>query len=470
MYKTIIALAAFMLATALSSAAANTPAMSRSSFAAASGFAKSFPRSEPVLIKRRPSAPSCQSDSAFLNQWAAETREDLPETHSIYEMTDARSYCPSGCEVDFPDTYLAITASMPGHTKADVPFNQVVEDMRTLFAGDYCETEGRERNLIVRFHVSDRNGVLVANTLVEPNDCPANRGTASSQHSPAHGAAPNNARSSEKVPVSAKLSLQSGIQPGANGRNRLPINKSDPAATVDKLNPAVAIYLEVKFSDGTSSDASDYNEHSARNIIFDDTSGDPDDLIEVIYWDVENNPKLGKYAGQLTSTGKGTGTATLKVSFRNAPNVRASVPVEVVSGSAANRATAPGSSNAGTSSSRSDSDYLNGWAAEVRVDLPETLGEFQLIDAQSQCPKGCQEQLDPGMGHELALTVSTDRYSSRDDFQGQVVPALKPLLLPAYCDDEGMRRGVMLTVFVLDSDGRQINNFFVRPSDCGGAR
>ncbi|MGK0391762.1 MAG: hypothetical protein ACI94Y_004529 [Maribacter sp.] len=138
--------------------------------------------------------------------------------------------------------------------------------------------------------------------------------------------------SSAKVPVSADLGLQSGIQTGANGRNRLPLNRNDPAYTVEGLSIITAIYLDVQFSDGTSIDFPNYQREYADNIIFDDTSRDPNDIIKIIWWDRDsNNPSLGKYAAQLTSTGKGVGSAYLKMSLRDAPHVTASVLVEVVS-------------------------------------------------------------------------------------------------------------------------------------------
>lgn len=143
---------------------------------------------------------------------------------------------------------------------------------------------------------------------------------------------PNN-NSQAKIPAAANLSLQSGIQAGANGRNRIPINRTDPAYTVQKLDISPAIYLDVTFPDGTKAGPHDYKKNFASNIIFDDKSGDPNDLIKVLYWNIDpNNPQRGKYAAQVTSTGKGTGTAYLKVSFRNAPDVTSTVAVEVVSG------------------------------------------------------------------------------------------------------------------------------------------
>ena len=135
-----------------------------------------------------------------------------------------------------------------------------------------------------------------------------------------------------KVPVSARLSLQSGIQPGANGENRLPLGPNDRAYTVDFLDLYPAIYLDVTFEDGTTGGPNHYHRKFAGNVVFDDVSGDPNDLIRVSYWDIDNgNPELGQFGAQLTTTGNGTGMAELRVSFKNAPGVSTSVPVEVVS-------------------------------------------------------------------------------------------------------------------------------------------
>ena len=71
----------------------------------------------------------------------------------------------------------------------------------------------------------------------------------------------------------------------------------------------------------------------ADNVIIDDVSGDPYDLIKVVQWPVsDNNPHGPQFVGQLTSTGRGTGTANLLLSFMNAPGVTASIAITVVSG------------------------------------------------------------------------------------------------------------------------------------------
>lgn len=123
-------------------------------------------------------------------------------------------------------------------------------------------------------------------------------------------------------PVFATLGLQS---------YDLPISTQDKAFTVQGLDKNPAIYLDVEFSDG-SVGGKDYQQYWAENIVFDDVSGDPYNLIEVVYWDIDSSdPGLGKYAAQLTSTGNGVGTAELYVSFRDAPHVTASVTANVVS-------------------------------------------------------------------------------------------------------------------------------------------
>ncbi len=138
---------------------------------------------------------------------------------------------------------------------------------------------------------------------------------------------------SGKIPVSAELSLQSSIQQGANGLNRLAINANDAAHTVRKLMLSPAIYLDVTFSDGSTAGPHDYKKDFNNNVVFDDVSGDPNNLIEVSWWNIDyDNPSKGKYAAQLKSTGNGVGTAYLKVSFKDAPNVVSQVKVEVVSG------------------------------------------------------------------------------------------------------------------------------------------
>jgi hypothetical protein len=91
-----------------------------------------------------------------------------------------------------------------------------------------------------------------------------------------------------------------------------------------------AIYLDITFEDGATAGPHHYHKKFADNVIFDDVSGDPNDLIEVVYWPIDDNtPARGAFAAQVTSTGRGTGTAELLVSFRNAPSVVERVTVEV---------------------------------------------------------------------------------------------------------------------------------------------
>jgi len=125
------------------------------------------------------------------------------------------------------------------------------------------------------------------------------------------------------APASAVLDLQA---------YRIPLSYNDPAGSQQGVMYNPAIYLDVTMSDGSPYDGQ-YHVEIADNVIFDDVSGDPYDLIEVEYWDIENgNPAAGQFAAQLSATGRGTGTATLFVGFQDAPGVTAEVTVEVVTG------------------------------------------------------------------------------------------------------------------------------------------
>lgn len=375
---------------------------------------------------------TAMTNEAFMERWENEMRTQLPVKIGDYEIF--RANAPNKVENYF-------------YTEARMPLSGSRSNIRTQAASlkadlvsDYCKSEASQRKITVVLTFRDNTTTSFSDNL-NPNDCSANTGQG------------NNANQAI-VPVSMELSLQSGIQAGANGQNRIPINRNDPAAVQGLLsNPA--IYVDVTFSDGTKIGPHDYQKKFADNLIFDDVSGDPNDLIQVSYWDIDsNNPQRGKYAAQLASTGKGTGTAYLKVSLRNAPNVTASVPVTVVSG------------NTTTATRQTDVQYLNSWAAEVRVGLPQSIGDFQLTDAMSQCPNGCQEQLDPDGGNELALIFKTQRYTAGINKIEEIIPVLKPILLPEYCKQVGNQRNISLVVFVLDKNDRQINNFFVNPKDC----
>lgn len=246
-----------------------------------------------------------------------------------------------------------------------------------------------------------------------------------------------------KLPVSAKLSLQS---------DRIPMSRNDPAYTVQKLDILPAILLDVTFSDGSKAGPYDYKKNFASNVVFDDQSGDPNDLIRVSYWDVDsNNPQRGKYAAQLTSTGNGTGTAYLKVSFRNAPNVTAAVQVNVVSGKTM------------TVSRQTNAQYLESRAAEVRAGLPQMVGNFQMTNSFALCPAGCQVT--------TTLTYLLLQFNATGNQQNmpiaEVERSLKPILLQQYCQSETRSRNLILgVVFSNRGPNADFNNFWVYPKDC----
>ena len=137
------------------------------------------PRVVQPRVTQQPRQRQMMSPNAqFLNDWAVTTRSSAPLTIDIFQVDNIYSKCPSGCEVDFADTFLAFELTMPRHTKFSMPFNQVVQRVTSVFAPGYCtETAAVNRKINARFMVSDMNGDLVASTLVEPNDCVALSGS-----------------------------------------------------------------------------------------------------------------------------------------------------------------------------------------------------------------------------------------------------------------------------------------------------
>ncbi len=133
------------------------------------------------------------------------------------------------------------------------------------------------------------------------------------------------------LPVDVRLSLWDDAAPQQDGEYKLPIGEDDAASLTQQLQVAPELRLAGTLTDGTALPA-DYLMDAADNVVFDDVVGDPDDLIRVVYEDVDpGDLEGGRYARALTATGKGVGQAELSVSLLDAPGVTASLRVEVVS-------------------------------------------------------------------------------------------------------------------------------------------
>lgn len=257
---------------------------------------------------KRPAANP--SEIRYLNDWSTAIRKHLPRTVGVLQLQNAFSSCPQGCEETFPDTYLAIEATMPGYTSAEVPPEMLFKYVVDRFGGDYCRSDGKKQNLTVRFLIRDRNGKLAADTGVGPSDC---------------------------------------------------TSKTLYAPVVDW------------FLDGTA-------------------------------------PK-------------------------SAPPI----------------------------SKETNARFLNGWAADVRLGLPQMLGPYKLTDAWSRCPNGCQESDTPEYLLLRFEAASTQRDTPIDDLKS----SLMPYLLPVYCDSGAVPRKTGLGVFFYNrGSGADYNNFWVEPGDC----
>jgi len=269
--------------------------------------------SQPTAPPSRPVQPppiqqkqaSTGSDAKFLNDWAAEARASTASTIDIFEITRIASRCPAGCEDVFPDTYLGFFMTMPRHTKGDMSFESLVSRVTSVFSSMYCaKTEAVNRKIIARFIIDDMRGTRSANTLVQPSDC-----ASSSYNRPVQ--APPVPRQQAVVAVPVAVRMYSWNEALAQHPN------------IGKVY-TTPIWLDVTMSDGTAYTRIEYEEKYPNNIVFDDISGDPNNLIEVY-----RNNKFNQRRW-VRPTGRGmAGIATLKVSFRNTPNVAASFRVTV---------------------------------------------------------------------------------------------------------------------------------------------
>lgn len=374
------------------------------------------------------SSPLVLTNEAFMERWESEIQAHLPIKYGDDEIF--RASAPNSLE-----DYFYTSVRTPNQNNVNV--RAQANALKAGLLSEYCKSEAFQRKITVVLGFTFSNNDTFGESL-SPNDCVS-------------------APVQKKVPISMELSLQTGIQTGANGRNRIPISRNDPANDIEGegilWNPA--IYLDVTFSDGTKIGPHDYLKNFAGNLIFDDVSGDPNDLIEISWWDVDpNNPQLGKFAAQLASTGKGVGTAYLKVSLRDNPSVNSSVKVEIVSG--ANQ----------KAKAKTNVQFLNDWAAEIRVDLPEMVGVYKLIDAKSWCPNSeCDYSGASGSFNPHMRLIFDAAPNQRSVPTAEIERNLKPVLLEVYCQTESIPRNLNLNIIFQNRDVTPYN-FWVYPADC----
>ncbi|MFT5484717.1 MAG: hypothetical protein ACI9GW_003385 [Halieaceae bacterium] len=247
------------------------------------------------------------------------------------------------------------------------------------------------------------------------------------------------------TPASAVLSLESGAESG----NRIPIGPDDPNPEGLLVKPA--IMLTMTFVDGSEWGIYYQNVHK-DTVVFDDVSGDPNDLIKVIYSD----NGIGAW---LAATGNGVGTAQLKVSFSNAPGVTASVAVEVVD---TEPKPVPVIQQVAVNPR---AEFLNGWAARQRGNLsfPHTADVFQVSQIYSRCSSGC-EMVYPS--EDILIVMGMPDYAQTDISMEEVDARVGHLFLAGYCGGEGKKENALLSFAVGDKYGARIANTTFNPVDC----
>ncbi len=249
------------------------------------------------------------------------------------------------------------------------------------------------------------------------------------------------------IPASAKMRVMGD----ENGTSRIPLNRHADRQEGIFISPA--LYLEVTFkNDGRSGPF--YQDEAPDNVIFDDVSGDPDDIIKLVN---TPNAKGAETPGQVTATGNGVGTAYINVSFRNAPGVTASVAVEVVDTGPKPLAVNP---RAG---------FLNEWAAQQRGanSFPYKNDIFDISQIYSRCPAGCEMV---SADEDILIVMGLPDYAQTDVSMADVDERVKLIFQAGYCAGDGKRENATMRFAVGDKYGARVANTTFTPVNCQAAQ
>ncbi len=235
-----------------------------------------------------------------------------------------------------------------------------------------------------------------------------------------------------------------------NGLSRIPLNRY--SENPEKLLISPAIYLNVTFANGSKSNAH-YHLQAPDNVIFDDTSGDLNDLIKLVYTPGPNGTEI---PGQVTATGNGVGIAELKVSFRNRPGLSASIYVEIVD-------TQPAVTQQVTTNPRAE--FLNIWAAEQRAghSFPYSVDVFKISQIYSRCPAGCEMVY---QNEDVLIVMGMPDYAKSDVSMAEIDKRVSDIFLPSYCSSDNKKDNTILSFAVGDKYGARIVNTTFKPVDC----
>ncbi|MCM3902252.1 MAG: hypothetical protein ND866_11145 [Pyrinomonadaceae bacterium] len=124
----------------------------------------------PNVAQTTPSQPVSQ-DAQFLNDFAAATRKDRGKTIANVELTDARSYCSAGCQINNATSFLGITARTPNQAKQNVSIGQLEQSVKPQMLTKYCNSPANQRKIGVTFSIYDMYNAHIGDFYVTPNDC-----------------------------------------------------------------------------------------------------------------------------------------------------------------------------------------------------------------------------------------------------------------------------------------------------------
>ncbi len=377
---------------------------------------------------RHVSAQPTQSDIEFLKSYVAETETEIPTTIGNVKFHGVLGACPQVCEYKSSELYVWLVGSTPQLGAKDRTREAIA--LKPRMVAEYCKSGLPQRNISLLIDIRKKGNVDPFDQWVKPADCTPNSNSGqinlsqnpSSQESTAqflnNWTAQVNAGFPKTIGEVVLTKATSWCPAGCQAKSdsyHIRIRGWTPRLT-DKTNPrrtdqakAMKPFLLAEYCDSGA---------NAWNIRVLTSTYDRTEKSTYYYWIEPEDCSINMTTGESAKT-----------------------PVN----------------------DQSDVQYLNSWAADVSVGLPEMIGEFQLTNALSRCPAGCQET---DSSNYLLLLFNTSRYAKQNVTIQQLESSLKPLLYDVYCKSEGKARNMRLAVFVQDMYKQLVGSFWVNPGEC----
>ena len=430
-------------------------------------------------------AQNAQSSTDFLNNWTTEFNKKLPMRIGEVMLVKATSNCPDGCQGETSDHYIRIQ-SRNIYTFDHSYWKQWESQMKSYLRGEYCRS-GASQKGIELLNVTDDQDNDRMESWIKPSECPTTTPPKSSGSDSLEEQFWKLVKDSKQAddfetyianyPIGKYVAIARLRKSQLSGQNNA-TSKTAPTgflqyglATSNQTNlqymrswaAQTKSQLPLKFGDVEIYDL--YGPSKDENYFY------------IIGWTPRLSSPVDTRSQSAALKAKFLSEYCRSVAYRRQITLAIWVSDNNKKNNFGSMLTPrdcsvkqpAGNSNGGESDSQASRkqtnvQYLNSWAAEVRVGLPEIIGEyFKLTDSRSRCPAGCDES---DSVPYLLLSLNAHSYTKQEVTIAGVERSLKPVLLQEYCTSEGKQRNIMLGVFVNDKNSSTIGNFWVYPKDC----